>query len=282
MWPQKKDISLPKDKSKPIGLLAGEGYLPEMLAQSIQSHGYPFVVVSVDRAQSNAFKACAARMEMFSLNEAQKALDFVKKNGVKHILLAGKINKKKIYNQDFKPDALWNSTYQGVGQSRGDDRILRGVEAVLKLNGIQLSNPIAWLRDHVADTGIMTQRPLTETQKKDIQFGKHIAKKIGALDIGQMVVVKDGCVLAVEAIEGTDQVLSRLKELAITGAVVVKVTKPQQKMDLDLPVIGMDTLRTAKAASCAVIACEAGRTLLLNKQQLIQEANRIDISLVGC
>jgi hypothetical protein len=272
---------LPHSKTAPIGLLAGRGQLPLWVAQAIQKTGYPVFVLSVEDDPGEALKRCAKGVLRVGMDQGEAALAFLKNNGVKHLVMVGKIPKKKIYGDSFKPDGVTRATLQKTGKARGDDRILKAVSALLRVKGIHVLEPSLFLSDSVASMGLMTRRDISAQEKEDIDFGLKMAKSIGALDIGQTVVVKEGCVLSVEAIEGTDEAIRRVRDLNVEGGVVVKASKPQQDLRFDMPALGMDTLIHAKASHCRVIAVEAGKTLLLQKSELIKQADELGISLVG-
>ena len=146
---------------------------------------------------------------------------------------------------------------------------------------MQVISPALFLREHLASSGCWTARQPTEREKKDMAFGWELARKVGALDIGQSVVVKDQIVLAVEAIEGTDAAIRRGGRLGRGEVAVIKVCKPKQDQRLDLPVIGASTLRVLKKAGGSLLAVEAGKTIVLDKDKVIREADRNQLCLVG-
>jgi DUF1009 family protein len=139
----------------------------------------------------------------------------------------------------------------------------------------------SFLKDSLAKKGVLTKRAPSETEWKDIRFGRSIVKGIGKLDIGQTIVVKNGVVLAVEAIEGTDQAIRRGGQLANGGAVVVKMSKPNQDLRFDLPCVGLETLESLKSVQSRVLAVESKKTLMLNASQIIERADAENITVVG-
>ena len=196
-------------------------------------------------------------------------------------MLAGSIPKRRIYDPSLKLDTA-AVDFLKQSSNKGDDHLLRSLEVLLKLKcGASVLDSRIFLKDTLAPKGVMTRRTLSESEKKDLRLGFQTAKHVGRMDIGQTVVVKDGVVVAVEALEGTDQTIRRAGELAKNGIVVVKVSKPNQALRFDLPCVGPDTIETLKSVSASVLAVEAGRTLLLSKENVIQAADRAGICIIG-
>jgi DUF1009 family protein len=151
----------------------------------------------------------------------------------------------------------------------------------LEDEGIRMRESTLYLAPILAQKGMMTSRPLSKREQADVQFGWEIAKKIGQHEIGQCVVVKDRVLLAVEAIEGTDETIQRAGRLGGEGAVVIKVSKPHQDLRFDVPAVGPQTIDSMKAVRAAALALEAGKTILLDKEQMLKQAEEAKISVVG-
>jgi DUF1009 family protein len=166
-------------------------------------------------------------------------------------------------------------------RDRSDDSILLAIARELKKDGISLLNTTDFTSTLLTPEGILTKEGPTENEWKDIAFGWKIAKEIGRLDIGQTVVVKNQAVMALEAIEGTDEAIRRGGRLSGSGAVVIKVSKPQQDMRFDVPVVGLDTLRAMLDVQARVLAVETGKSIILKREILIREAGEAGISIVG-
>ncbi|MBI5044219.1 MAG: UDP-2,3-diacylglucosamine diphosphatase LpxI [Nitrospirae bacterium] len=166
-------------------------------------------------------------------------------------------------------------------KDRKDDSLLLGIVSELEKEGIKVDEPTRYVPHILAEKGVITKRKPKKNEMSDIEFGWPIAKELGRLDIGQTVVVKEMAVLAVEAIEGTDAAIRRGGELGRGGIVVIKVAKPKQDMRFDAPVIGLNTIRTLKEAKAAALCVEAGKTILLEKEEMIRLADKEKICIIG-
>ena len=198
--------------------------------------------------------------------------------GVRHGIMAGQIAPKNLF--DLRPD--WKTLLLLARlKRRNADSIFSAIADDLAGVGVELLPATTFLDELVAAAGLVAGRPLTQRQEEDVAFGFQIAKEMSRLDVGQTVVVKNGTVLAVEAFEGTNEAMRRGGALGRKDAVMVKVSKPNQDLRFDVPVIGPETLRIATEAKVRVIAVEAGRTLLLEKAELIALAERSGVSIVA-
>jgi DUF1009 family protein len=206
-------------------------------------------------------------------------LNTFKSRGVSHVLMAGGITKANMFTSvvpDLKGLAL-------VGKLLifHDDDILRAVARELEKEGIIVVNSTTYLPELLAPSGCLTKRKPRKEEMKDIEFGWMVAKELGRLDIGHCIVVRRKVVLAVEAIEGTDKAILRGGELAKEKAVVVKVSKPNQDFRFDLPAVGLNTIKVMSMVNASVLAIEAGKTLIFDKEEMISLANKKDISIVS-
>lgn len=269
---------LPKPGEK-IGLIAGTGNFARLVAQALQARGYSLAIAGFEQ-ENGALKNSAAEYREFTLADGEKALAFLKNSGIRYTLMAGALPKKKVYSEDYKPDGLTRSVLSAVDQ-KGDDRLLKAVMSVLKLSGIKVLNPADLLPDRLVPKGVLTRRAVSAEEMQDVEFGRKTAKAIGYLDIGQTVIVKAKTVWAVEGIEGTDETIKRVGAMGLKGGVVVKVSKPQQDLRFDMPVIGSETVRCAARAGCAVLAVEAGKAFFLEREEAIRLADEGGISLIG-
>lgn len=207
--------------------------------------------------------------------------ELLRKTRVKGVVLAGHIPKKEIYNPSFHPDPTTKG-FIDTASNKGDDHLLRAFQVFLKVKcGVSVLDSRIFLKDVLAPEGLFTRRTPSAPEIEDLKFGWKIAKGIGRMDIGQTVVVKRGVVLAVEALEGTDQAIRRGGELGGGEIVMVKVAKPNQDLRFDLPCVGLETLESLKVVSSKVMGVEFGKTILLSKEELIEKANQDDVSLVG-
>ena len=265
----------------PIGLIAGQGSFPVLFAKAALSVKRPVVLFGVEGVTDKRVEEFTSEAHYVGLGELGRLLDLLKGKSIKQVVLAGSIPKRRIYDPSLKLDTA-AVDFLKQSSNKGDDHLLRSLEVLLKLKcGASVLDSRIFLKDTLAPKGVMTRRTLSESEKKDLRLGFQTAKHVGRMDIGQTVVVKDGVVVAVEALEGTDQTIRRAGELAKNGIVVVKVSKPNQALRFDLPCVGPDTIETLKSVSASVLAVEAGRTLLLSKENVIQAADRAGICIIG-
>ena len=199
--------------------------------------------------------------------------------GVTEAVMAGGIRKVKLFG-NFRPD-FHGARFLAKLKSREDDALLRGIAEELGADGIRILESTFCLSHIICGVGVLTQREPRREEWDDIGFGTQIAREIGRLGIGQTVVVKNQVVVAVEAVEGTDEAIKRGAALAKSGCVVVKVSKPQQDLRFDVPAVGVDTIDLLHQVGGAVLAVEAGKTILLEKEDLLRRANSSGISVVG-
>jgi len=194
--------------------------------------------------------------------------------------MAGQIRPAHIFNKNVVKDEQLERFLNKVKDKRADS-LLGGIAGILRRMGIRLLDSTTFLKEHLVRRGTLAGQEPSDFQWQDIRFGASIAKRIGGLDIGQTVVVKDKAILAIEAIEGTDEAIKRGGALGKSGAVVVKMSKPHQDMRFDIPLVGPKTIESLISASCALLAMEAGKTLLLEKEKCLVLAEANKICLVG-
>jgi DUF1009 family protein len=264
-----------------IGLIAGQGEFPILFAEAALSLKFPVVLFGLEGYTDKRVEALTSEAHYVGLGELGRLVDLLKQSKIKRVVFAGSVPKKQIYNPGFKLDSTAQSFIQNT-RNKGDDHILRAFGLFLKAHcGISVIDSRSILKESLAPKGVLTRRVPTSGEWQDLRFGWKIAKGIGKMDIGQTVVVKEGVVLAVEAIEGTDQAVRRAGDLGHGGGVVVKVSKPNQDLRFDLPCVGLETLQTLREVSSRVLGIEARKTILISSEKLIETANRHEISLVG-
>lgn len=265
----------------PLGIIAGRGNLPRRLIAACARIGRPvFVLGFTDQTDLETLEA--APSAVVRLGAVGQALDLLRRAGVCELVMAGKIERPSLLS--LQPDARGMKLLARIGmRAFGDDGLLRIITDELEQEGFKIIAVPDVLPGHLARAGIWGRCRPDEIAKTDIAHGINIARLIGEADIGQAVIVQQGIVLGVEAIEGTDALIERCSRLARPGPgpVVVKGAKPQQDDRLDLPVIGPTTLLMAARAGLRGIAVEAGRTLIIEPDQLIAEADARDLFLFG-
>ncbi len=262
-----------------IGLIAGGGQFPLLFAEAARQQGRRVVAIAHVNETLAGIEARADATYWVKLGQLGKIIGHFRREGVTETVFAGTITKTRIFHDimpDFKGLTLWNKI-----DRRLDDAILRAVAQSLEDEGIRVLASTCYLDHLLFPQGVLAKKKPSNAQMEDIRFGWAIARAVGRLDIGQCVVVRDRSVLAVEAIEGTDAAIRRGGELAGSGAVVVKLRKPGQDFRFDLPATGARTVETLAEVQGAVLAVEAGQSLLFDREAMIQAANRAGIVVVG-
>ncbi len=265
-----------------VGLLAGIGTLPVEFLDAAHLQGYRVICIAVIPGTDPVLKEKADvyyEINAFKLNKIIKTL--VKEN-VKEVTLLGKVTKEWLYKDHVMPDLraikLLNQLRK---QNFKDDTITLAIVDELKKDGISVLDQTKYLKPLMPGPQVFTKKQPTKNQWEDIKFGFDAAKTIGAMDLGQTVVVKGRAVMAVEAIEGTDACIKRGGLLAREGAVVVKTAKPGQDSRFDVPAIGLTTLRSMLESKCTVLAIEAHRTLFAEKEKVLELAEREGIVILA-
>ncbi len=265
----------------PVGLLAGNGDLPFLFARAARSLKRELIVVGLEGHTDKRLGEYASEAHYLELGTLDRLPGILKNARVKQVAMAGGVPKKEIYNPSVNVDSHVRGIFGGAG-NKGDDHLLRAFGIFLKVRcGVSVIDPRIFLKDLLVTKGVLTRRQPTETQWKDLRFGRSIAKGVGKMDIGQTVVVKQGTVLAVEALEGTDAAIRRGGALGMGGAIVVKTAKPNQDLRFDLPCVGEETLESLRAAGSSVLGIEAGKTLVMFKDAFIARADREGVAIVG-
>jgi DUF1009 family protein len=262
-----------------IGIIAGGGQFPLLFIEAAHKAGRRVVVVAHKGETEENVAQAADAVCWVKLGQLGKVISFFKQEGVGETVFLGTITKTQIF-RDILPDlkglSLWNKI-----DRKQDDAILRAIAQSLELEGIKVLESTLYLRHLLFPTGVLTRKKPNKKQRTDIEFGWQNARAIGKLDIGQCVVVRDCTVLAVEAIEGTDATILRGGTLAKEKSVVVKVKKPGQDFRFDLPAIGFTTIKSLQSVKGAVLAVEAGQSLLFDRELMIEEANKAGIVVIG-
>jgi hypothetical protein len=265
---------------KKLGLIAGMGELPIAIASEAKAQGYKVFAVALEPLADKSLSSYVDEISRINVGKFGKLIDILKKNSIHEAVMAGKVSKSLLYKSKITPDLRAAKLLFSL-RDRSDDTILMAITKELKKEGINLLDITTFTSGILATEGVITRDSPTEGEWKDIIFGWKIAKEIGRLDIGQTVVVKNQAVMAVEAIEGTDEAVRRGGKLAGKGAVVVKVSKPDQDMRFDVPAVGLNTIRAMAEVSAGVLCVEANKTILLNKGEIIEESKGAGISVVG-
>ena len=267
-----------------IGLIAGNGRFPLLALDAARNLGHDVTVIAIreeaDPAISQAADdGAATALHWVSLGQLGRCIALLKDAGVSRALMAGQVKHTKLF-AGVVPDLTLLSVLRRL-RARNTDALISTVADVLAERGIELVDSTSFLRPLLARPGALTRSAPTAEQQADLQFGYRMADAVAGLDIGQTIVVKDRAVVAVEAMEGTDEVIERAARLAGPGIGVVKVAKPNQDMRFDVPVIGMRTIDALRAARAAVLSIDADRTLVLDGDAVYARADDVGLAVVG-
>jgi DUF1009 family protein len=267
----------------PVGLIAGAGRFPVTFAARAATLGIPVATLGLRNLATPELAAMSQSFHWIGLGRLGFAIGWFKRAGVREVVMAGKVQKAALFGPwgivhllpDLRTIRFW---YNRFRRDNKDDTLLLSLIAEFERDGLRFSSALDYCPELLVRAGLLTRRRPTAAEEKDIAFGWDLAKEMGRLDVGQSVVVRGRAVLAVEAIEGTDQAIARAGHLARRGGfVVVKVAKPQQ----DMPTVGCTTIETMHQAGGRVLAVEAGKTILLDEPATIALADRYGISIVA-
>lgn len=266
-----------------IGLIAGNGRFPFLVLHGARNLGHDVTIVAVKEEAFRDLEADARRagadFHWVSLGHLGTCIKILKAAGVRQAVMAGQVKHVSIFS-GIIPDLTLLSVITRL-KSRNTDALITAVADVMRGEGIELLDSTAFLAPLLAKPGVLGSRAPTEDEDADFEFGYRMADAIASLDIGQTIAVKHKAVVAVEAMEGTDEVIARAGHLAGAGVRVVKVAKPTQDMRFDVPVIGLATIQAMRAAGATALSIDAGKTLVLDGSEVFASANDAGIAIVG-
>jgi DUF1009 family protein len=277
-----------------LGLIAGNGRFPFLLLDAARAHGLTVVVAAIKEETSPEIDARAAadpdiRVHWLSLGELSRLIDTFRAAGVTRAVMAGQVKHKQIFSS-IRPDWRLAKLLLNL-RTRNTDMLLGAVAKVLEDEGITLVSSTSYLEPMLAPAGVLTARAPDATELTDIAYGLQVARGIAGFDLGQTVVIAAGACIAVEAMEGTDATILRAGHLFTTldpgdstlsrRLTVVKVAKPNQDLRFDVPVVGVPTLDTMRAAGATCLCVEAGRTLLFDREAMVAAADAAGICIIG-
>src|SRR3954447_19389455 len=264
---------------KTFGIIAGNGAYPKEMAVAARRSGVSRIVAAafVNETDPNLAEHVDA-IEWLRVGQLGRLLKYFRDQKVAEAVMAGQIAPQNLF--DLHPDWKALMLLARIKQ-RNAESIFGAIADDLQKAGVHLLPAVTFLEDALAPAGLIAGRRLGRRHLADVEFGWNIAKEVARLDIGQTVLVKNGTVLAIEGLDGTNETIRRGGRLAGTGAIMIKVSKPNQDMRFDVPVIGLETIRVAHEAGVRAIAIEANRTLLLEKTAILDQADRAQISIFG-
>jgi hypothetical protein len=260
------------------GLIAGNGKFPFLVLEAARSQGIDMAVLALREEASPELERVASRLHWVSLGELGRALDLLHQEGVTRAVMAGQVKHNKIFSS-IRPD--WRLAKLLLSLPlRNTDSLIGAVAGVMESEGIKLVDSTSFLKPLVPSAGVLTRRHPNEREAADMEYGRDIARKIAALDLGQTVVVRERACVAIEAMEGTDETIERAARIANgQPLVVVKVSKPRQDMRFDVPVIGLQTVEVMGRSGVTALAIDAERTLLFDRARLMEAAEAAGLSV---
>lgn len=270
-----------------VGLLAGWGRFPVLFAEAAQRMGFSVQCLGIDGMAAPELEDICDHFRTAPLARVGKAIRYFKRRKVYNAVMAGKVEKRVLFDPllfwRLLPD--WRTVHMWVRHctiNKKDDTLLLAVIREFERDGIHFRSALDFCPEILVKHGFLTRRHPNAAQWRDIHFGWETAKEMGRLDIGQTIVVNDTAVIAVEAIEGTDECIRRAGGLCRRGGMtVVKVAKPGQDMRFDVPAVGVQTIQTMREAGARVLAIETGMTILLDEDEVIRLADKLGIAIVS-
>jgi len=276
-----------RSSPKPVGLIAGGGRLPFLVAQGVRKAGRPLVVVALSGLASRRLKNLAETFSWASITRPGHWLRVFHDRDVHEAVMIGWVRKREIYSPlrllryipDLRAIRIW---YLKLRKDRRDNAILLAMTDEMRNEGIEMVSSVKYCQEHLAGEGLLTETPIPRGAEGDVEFGWTIARASAELDIGQSIAVKERDIIAVEAMEGTDAMIRRAGRLCrVGGWTMVKVARPKQDMRFDVPTVGPETLRHLKDAKCVCLVLEAGKTLIVDKPATLALADKLKIAIVG-
>ncbi len=263
-----------------IGLIAGNRKFPILFSQAAKKKGYNVVAIAVKGDTSCRLKKYADKVYWVGLGEFRKAFEIFKNEGITQVVMAGQISPRRLFSKEVNNSPDLKKLLDSVKDKKADT-IFGAVAKRLKEEGLELLSSTTFVEDNLPQKGVLTKKEPDLAVWEDVHFGLSLAKEIAFLDIGQAVAVKNKAVVAVEALEGTDNLIRRAGRIARGGIVVVKVSKPKQDLRFDIPVVGLATVKNLMKAKAVCLAIEAGKTLFIDKEESLRLADKYGLSIVA-
>lgn len=263
-----------------IGLIAGSGKFPILFSRAARDQNIKVVAAGVKGDTSFLLRALVDHFSMFRAGELKKLFEYFQSHDIHHVIMAGQVNPNHLFDPHVQMDEEFEKLFKAI-RDRKADTIFSAVADKLQEHGMKLVDSTFLIEPYLAPAGTLTKRGPTEAELEDIDFGRHIAKSMGGLDIGQTVVVKEKAIVAIEAMEGTDRCILRGGRIARQGAVVVKMSKPQQDQRFDVPVVGPRTLQNMARVRAGCLAVEKNKTILIDRDVCVKLADKAGICIVA-
>ncbi|MBV9215396.1 MAG: UDP-2,3-diacylglucosamine diphosphatase LpxI [Acidobacteria bacterium] len=260
------------------GLIAGNGKFPFLVIEGARKQGVPLAVVAIREETDPSIESVADTVAWFSIGQLGKLLLHCHQLGIKKAMMAGHVKHTQLFSgiPDLRMvKLLWSLP------RRNTDALIGGIADEMAKEGIELIDSTFFLKENLAPEGVLTRRKPSRTEAENIEFGLRLANEIARLDIGQTICVGARACVAVEAMEGTDATIRRAGDMARGSITVVKVAKPNQDMRFDVPVIGLSTVETMIEAGATCLSITAGKTLIFDREEMLNLANNNKIAIVG-
>jgi DUF1009 family protein len=258
-----------------FGLIAGNGKFPFMVVEGARQSGVPLVVAAIREETDPSMDQHAERVKWVGIGQLGRMIRFFKEEGVEKAIMAGQVKHVQIFSRAV-PDARMLKVLR-----RNTDALIGAIASELQSEGIELVDSTCFLQDSLPQSGTLTRREPSKQEREDIEYGLEIAREIARLDLGQTIVVRGRACVAIEAMEGTDETISRAGKLVKGRLTVVKVAKPDQDMRFDVPVVGVPTIETMVKAGATCLCITAGKTLMFDRDEMIRVADKNKISIVA-
>ncbi|MDD3906254.1 MAG: UDP-2,3-diacylglucosamine diphosphatase LpxI [Candidatus Omnitrophica bacterium] len=262
-----------------IGLVAGEGKLPIIFSRLAREKGDTVIAFGLKGITSPDLEKHVDKLHWVPWGSLQKAILLLATERIKKIIMLGKIKKDILFNDEKVFDPVAAKMLDKL-KDKKDYAVLNEINNILSKFGVEVIDSTTYLKELIPAKGTLTKRSPSDGELADINYGKEVAKSLSGFDIGQTIVVKEKTVIAVEAIEGTDETIARSGRLMKGGFVVVKVARPNQDMRFDVPLVGLDTVKTLADSGGTALALEADKTLLMDRDALIKLADEKNISII--
>lgn len=261
-----------------IGLVAGEGKLPLVFAKAAKKKGDTLIVFGLKGVADEGLADYADKIHWLDWGSLKKGLMLLAVERIGHIVLLGKLKKELFFKDSAGLDEDAKKAIKKLGDKK-DYAILNEAADILSKVGVKIIDPTEYLADLIPKKGILTKRQVQESEWRDIDYGRLVGKSLSGFDVGQTIIVKDKTIIAVEAMEGTDAAIARAGSIVKGGFTVVKVARPDQDMRFDVPLVGPDTVKTLAASGGGVLALEADKTLLMDREEVVRLADEKNISI---
>jgi DUF1009 family protein len=261
------------------GMIAGNGSFPFLVLEGARRSGVDLAIVAIKEETDPQIDAGVEEVAWVSIGQLGKMISFFKKKGVDSVIMAGQVKHAQLFSGAI-PDLRMVKMLWGLPR-RNTDALIGGIAAELANDGLELIDSTYFIKEQLAPEGVLTKRKPSETEADNIEYGLHIAGEIARLDLGQTIVVRGKACVAIEAMEGTDATIRRAGELAKGKLTVIKVAKPEQDMRFDVPVVGLPTVRAMIDAGATCLSVTANKTLIFDREEMINLADSHKITILG-